>query len=160
MCFSQKSISKKIVFSTLYSHKCRRPLIDNCDVCMRASGAAPIARPWPDPTCPGAGAARSPAGKLQRAVARRANSEATCTMACASATRAAHAECTCARAWLRAGLHRPRGADWANPGNSRMKITPALARVALGPRPARGWAHGSYMAARSQYNSDPAHRRF
>ena len=47
---------------------------------------------------------------------------------CAIATRAAHAydsECTCACAWLRGGLHRPRphGTGWANPGHSRMQIT-------------------------------------
>ena len=37
-------------------------------------------------------------------------------------------------AWLRARLNRPHGADWANPGNSRMQITTALALMGLGPR--------------------------
>ena len=65
-------------------------------------------------------------------------------MSCASATRAAHVECTCACAWLRESLHGPRGAGWANPGNSRMQITPALAGWPSDP--ARGRAHGSQIA--------------
>ena len=114
------------------TRKCRRPLFNNCGVCRRASGAAPGARPRPNPTCRGAGAAGSLGGQLQTAELFRGQSEATFT--CAIATRAAHAKCTCACAWLRARLNRPHGDDWANPGNYRMQIPTALALMGLGPR--------------------------